>query len=76
MFVIGGTLGDGGGGAFDIHVHLFCGGSHPLRFVRRVLASMPRFTTGTPKLLADAEFWGKVHCALTFVGLNLTFMPT
>jgi len=35
-----------------------------------VLGIYAAISTGTPNYWADAEFWGKVHCALTFVGLN------
>jgi len=54
---------------------LFCGGSPSTTFRGSVLYLCQSDIPLVPKITADAErILGRVHCALTVVGLNLAFM--
>ncbi|NJM69523.1 MAG: cytochrome c oxidase subunit I [Scytonema sp. RU_4_4] len=65
---------------FDIHVHdtyFVVAHLHYVLFGGSVLGIYAAFYHWFPKMTGRMlnEFWGKVHFALTFVGLNLTFLP-
>ena len=81
MFVIGGITGVMVAAVpFDIHVHdtyFVVAHIHYVLFGGSVLGIYAAIYHWFPKMTGRMlnEFWGKVHCALTFVGLNLTFMP-
>jgi cytochrome c oxidase subunit 1 len=81
MFVIGGITGVMVAAVpFDIHVHdtyFIVAHIHYVLFGGSVLGIYAAIYHWFPKITGRMlnEFWGKVHCALTFVGLNLTFMP-
>lgn len=65
---------------FDIHVHdtyFVVAHLHYVLFGGSVLGIYAAFYHWYPKMTGRMlnEFWGKVHFALTFVGLNLTFLP-
>lgn len=81
MFVIGGITGVMVAAVpFDIHVHdtyFIVAHIHYVLFGGSVLGIYAAIYHWFPKMTGRMlnEFWGKVHCALTFVGLNLTFMP-
>jgi cytochrome c oxidase subunit 1 len=81
MFVIGGISGVMVAAVpFDIHVHdtyFVVAHLHYVLFAGSVLGIYAGFYHWFPKMTGRMlnEFWGKVHFALTIVGLNLTFMP-
>lgn len=65
---------------FDIHVHdtyFVVAHLHYVLFGGSVLGLFAAIYHWFPKMTGKMlnEFWGRVHCALTFVGLNLTFLP-
>lgn len=65
---------------FDIHVHdtyFIVGHFHYVLFGGAVLALFAGIYHWFPKVTGRMmnEFWGKVHFGLTFVGLNMTFLP-
>ena len=65
---------------FDIHVHdtyFVVAHLHYVLFGGSVLGIFAGYYHWFPKITGRMinEFWGKVHFALTIVGLNLTFLP-
>jgi len=65
---------------FDIHVHdtyFVVAHLHYVLFGGSVLGIYSAFYHWFPKMTGRMlnEFWGKVHFALTIIGLNLTFLP-
>lgn len=65
---------------FDIHVHdtyFVVAHLHYVLFGGSVLGIYAGYYHWFPKVTGRMinEFWGKVHFALTIVGLNLTFLP-
>ncbi len=80
-FVIGGITGVMLAAVpFDIHVHdtyFVVAHIHYVLFGGSVLGIYAGYYHWFPKVTGRMinEFWGKVHFALTIVGLNLTFLP-
>ncbi len=81
VFVIGGISGVMLAAVpFDIHVHdtyFVVAHLHYVLFGGSVLGIFAGFYHWFPKMTGRMlnEFWGRVHCALTFIGMNMTFMP-
>lgn len=80
-FVIGGVTGVMLAAVpFDIHVHdtyFIVAHFHYILFGGAVFGVYMAVYHWFPKMTGHMlnEFWGRVHFALTFVGMNLTFMP-
>ncbi len=80
-FVIGGVTGVMLAAVpFDIHVHdtyFVVAHFHYVLFGGSVFGVYMAIYHWFPKMTGHMmnEFWGKIHFALTFVGMNLTFMP-
>ncbi|MEA5570486.1 cytochrome c oxidase subunit I [Calothrix sp. UHCC 0171] len=65
---------------FDIHVHdtyFVVAHLHYVLFGGSVLGIFAAIYHWFPKMTGRMynEFWGRVHCILTVVGLNMTFLP-
>lgn len=65
---------------FDIHVHdtyFVVAHLHYVLFGGAVLGIFAGYYHWFPKITGKMinEFWGKLHFVLTFVGLNMTFLP-
>ncbi len=65
---------------FDIHVHdtyFVVAHLHYVLFGGSVLGIFAAIYHWFPKMTGRmySEFWGRVHCILTVVGLNMTFLP-
>ncbi|NCJ07844.1 cytochrome c oxidase subunit I [Synechococcales cyanobacterium C] len=81
MFVIGGLSGVMVAAVpFDIHVHdtyFIVAHLHYVLFGGSVFGIYASLYHWFPKMTGRMlnEFWGKVHFVLTFVGMNMTFLP-
>lgn len=81
VFVVGGITGVMLAAVpFDIHVHdtyFVVGHLHYVLFGGSVFGLYAAIYHWFPKMTGRMlnEFWGRVHFILTFVGMNLTFMP-
>jgi len=81
VFVIGGISGVMLAAVpFDIHVHdtyFVVAHLHYVLFGGSVLGIFAGLYHWFPKMTGRMlnEFWGRVHCALTVIGLNMTFLP-